>query len=77
MRYSIKTEVYNEKLPFNKWFNFETPRKEKLEDLMEILEIDKNRIGLVIINNKPITTNKILKDKDSIRFLGRIYSEYL
>lgn len=77
MRYCIKTEIYKEGIPFNKWFRIETGKKEKVRGLAEILGIDDKRIGIVIVNNKPITTNKILEDRDSIRFVGRIYPEYL
>lgn len=77
MTYCIKTEIYKEGLPFNKWFKIETGRKEKVKGLLEILGIDNKRIGIVIINDKPVTSNRILEDRDSIRFVGRIYPEYL
>jgi hypothetical protein len=77
MTYSIKTEIYKEGLPFNKWFNIETGRKEKVRDLAGILGIDHKTIGIVMINNKPITANRVLEDRDSIRFIGKIYPEYL
>lgn len=77
MKYSIKTEVYSEGLPFNKWFIFDSRKREKIKDLIKILGIDDEIIGLVIVNNKLITSNKVLEDRDSIKFLGRIYPEYL
>lgn len=77
MKYSIKTEVYNENLPFNKWFDFESMKKEKVRDLMVILGLEEKRIGLIMVNNNPISSNRILEDRDSIRFIGKIYPEYL
>jgi sulfur carrier protein ThiS len=77
MKYSVKTEVYKEGLPFNKWFLYECNRKEKVMDIIKNLGFEEKSIGIVIINNKPISTNKILEDRDTVRFVGRIYPEYL
>ena len=77
MKYSVKSEIYKEGLPFNKWFQYECDKGKNLNELINILGLDKNKIGVVIINNTPITKNKDLEDRDSVRFIGRIYPEYL
>jgi sulfur carrier protein ThiS len=77
MKYNIKSEVYKEGLPFNKWFHYECNKNNRIKDLIESLGISKDRVGLVIVNDYPKPNTYILENKDSIRIIGRIFSEYL
>jgi sulfur carrier protein ThiS len=77
MKYNIKSEVYKEGLPFNKWFYYESNKKSCVNDIIDSLGISKDRVGLVIVNDYPKNNSYILKNKDSIRIIGRIFPEYL
>ena len=77
MKYNVKLEIYSEGHPFNKWFNYECDEKKDITELIGCLGLEEKRIGVVIINDAPIIKNKKLEDRDSIRFIGRIYPEYL
>jgi hypothetical protein len=77
MKYIVKTEVYNEELPYNKWFCFNSGNKYRIDDLVLALGLDRTDIGIVIVNEFAKTTNCQLNDKDRIRFVGKIYPEYL
>ena len=77
MKYTIKSEIYKEGLPFNKWFHYECNNSNRVNDLIESLGIAKDRVGLVIVNNHPKPNTYMLKNKDSVRIIGRIFPEYL
>ena len=77
MKYSVKSEIYKEGMPFNKWFQFESDKCKRVNELIIMLGLETDKIGLVIINNIPTVKNIKLNDRDNVRFVGKIYSEYL
>lgn len=77
MKYTIKSEIFKHDFPFNKWFDFDTSKKYRISELVEELGIERNKVGLVLVNNYVRNRSYMLQDKDSIRIIGRIYSEYL
>lgn len=77
MRYSVKIEVYKEGIPFNKWFEYESSKKETAMELMNNFGFKEDEIGVVIVNNYQIEKKRVLKDNDRIKFIGYIYPGYL